>query len=223
MVPLPSEAEENATKIEWDDDQKLLRLLLMFKEQNNLKLEGVRRISNRIVSLDDPDARPIRKGKKHPGCEFGTTEQFSFNREGYMLTCAIYIGKASDKTIYAETVDEAIRRVNRKFDISVTDKGYRSRDNRTYGDIPVVFMGQTSDVSQEYQEYCSKARSATEGFIAIAKNCRGFKRSLHWEITGHKVWSKLCQMAYNLKKFFQLYKEEGIEEQVLINLGLLGK
>ncbi|MCP4352982.1 MAG: hypothetical protein GY795_46625, partial [Desulfobacterales bacterium] len=57
----------------------------------------------------------------------------------------------------------------------------------------------TADVAEEKRDYCRSARSATEGFIAAAKNLRGFGRSLYHELKGHRVWSLLCQTAYNLK------------------------
>ena len=83
-----------------------------------------------------------------------------------------------------------------------------------------VFMGRTSDVCEEKQEFCLKARSATEGFIAAAKNLRGFGRCLYSGLKGHRIWSLLCQTAYNLKKFLQLYFADGIKEESLIKLGL---
>ena len=83
------------------------------------------------------------------------------------------------------------------------------------------FFGKISDVEESQQEYCKSARSATEGFIAVAKNIRGFSKSLYRGITGDKIWASLCQGSYNLRKFILLYEEEKIEEEVLIRLGLL--
>jgi Transposase domain (DUF772) len=52
--------------------QQLLDTLLILDEQTQLQLEGETRIPHRLVSLDDLDARPIQKGKRHPKTEFGT-------------------------------------------------------------------------------------------------------------------------------------------------------
>jgi hypothetical protein len=57
----------------------MLDLLNILEVRTLLKLSGEQHIKDRIVSLDDPDARPIKKGKSHPDCEFGTTEQFAFD------------------------------------------------------------------------------------------------------------------------------------------------
>ncbi|MBF0235232.1 MAG: hypothetical protein HQK65_19690 [Desulfamplus sp.] len=71
----------------------------MLKQQTRQKLRGELHIENRLVSLDELDARPIKKGKAFPDCEFGTTNQMSFNRQGFMVTAEIFIGNPSAKTL----------------------------------------------------------------------------------------------------------------------------
>ena len=108
-------------------------------------------------------------------------------------------------------------------DTVITDLGFRSRDNRknTPESISNVFLGRSGDVDERQRDFCCKARSATEGFIAVAKNLRGFGRSLYRRLHGDKVWTLLCQTAYNLKKLLQLYRDEKLETQSLEILGLL--
>ena len=58
-----------ASDSEKEKARQLLQLLTLLNEQNEQneqKLSGERHIKNRIVSLDNPEARPIKKGKKHP-------------------------------------------------------------------------------------------------------------------------------------------------------------
>ena len=201
---------------------KLLELLKLLQQQTLEKLSGEKHILNRIVSLDETDARPIKKGKSHPTCEFGTTSQMTFNREGFMITVENFIGNPGDKTLYPDTLDLYVKRMKGYPDTAITDLGYRRQDNFKYseGKVNTVFLGKSSDVSQEKQEFCQKARSATEGFIAVAKNLRGFGRSLYRGLEGDRIWSLLCQTAYNLKKFLQLYLAEKLEDEHLIFLGL---
>lgn len=202
---------------------RLLDLLILFQEQNEQKLAGERYISNRIVSLDEPEARPIKKGKKHPKCEFGSTLEFSFNRQGFMVTMENFIGKPNDTTLWSMTTELFKKKMKATPEYAIADQGYRSRVNQT---IPKgashIFLGKSLDVDEDQQAYCQKARSATEGFIAVAKNLRGFDKSLYRGIDGDRIWSILCQVAYNLKKFLQLYKDEKISEESLMILGLLG-
>jgi len=81
-------------------------------------------------------------------------------------------------------------------------------------------MGQSGDVDEKNFKDCRSARSATEGFIAISKNLRGFRKSLYRGLQGDKIWASLNQVAYNLKKFLQLYFKEAYDDSVLIALGL---
>lgn len=201
---------------------KMLKLLNLLEEQTIEKLQGETHIKSRIVSLDEPDARPIKKGKIHPACEFGTTMQMSFNREGFMISIENFIGSPNDKILLPETLALFKKRMKENPDTAVTDLGYRSAANfKIAQEINNVFLGRSEDVSEEKQDFCCKARSATEGFIAVAKNLRGFGRSLYHGFKGDRIWSLLCQTAYNLKKFIQLWTEEKIEEKNLVRLGLL--
>jgi IS5 family transposase len=206
-----------------DNALQLLDLLMLFQLQNEQKLAGERHIPNRIVSFDESDARPIKKGKKYPNCEFGSTLQLSFNRQGFMVSTENFIGKPNDKTLWSETAQLFRQRMKVTPEYAIGDQGYRSRVNQKIPKgTPNIFLGKSSDVDKKEQDYCQKARSATEGFIAVAKNLRGFGLSLYRGIDGDRIWALLCQIAYNLKKFIQLYKDEKISERSLMKLDLLG-
>jgi len=202
--------------------QELLALLALLKHQTQQKLAGEQHIDNRIVSLDEVDARPIKKGKTFPSCEFGTTLQMSFNRQGFMITTENLIGNPSDTTLYGDTLGLFQKRMGNDPDTVVTDLGFRSRDNRknTPETISNVFLGRSDDVDEDQRDFCCKARSATEGFIAVAKNLRGFGRSLYHRLHGDRIWTLLCQTAYNLRKFLQLYRDKELEKSSLAILGL---
>lgn len=195
----------------------------LLAEQTQLKLAGQHSIPHRIVSLDDIEARPIKKGKKFPTCEFGTTLQLTFNRQGFLITSENFIGQPQDKTLYPSTLKLFYTRMGRYPERAITDQGYRSRKNMNNNpqSITHIFLGKSEDVPEEEQKFCRSARSATEGFIAVAKNLRGFSKSLYRNLNGHRIWTLLCQAAYNLKKFLQLYREEKIPEAALRKLGLL--
>ncbi len=201
--------------------EKLLRLLTLLDGQTRDTLNGVVHIPHRLVSLDEPDARPIKKGKVHPSCEFGTTLQCAFNREGFLITVENFIGKPDDTTLFPGTLAKYRHRMKAPPGTIVTDLGYRSAKNFVAAkESQTVFLGRTQDVPGEQQGFCCTARSATEGLIAVAKHLRGFGRSLYQGFHGDRIWSSLCQIAYNLKKFFQLYEKELLDEDSLVKLGL---
>ncbi len=202
--------------------QALLAVLQLLDAQTQQKLAGQTHIANRLVSLDDLDARPIQKGKSHPRTEFGTTLQMTFNRQGFLITAENFIGKPNDTTLYGPTLERFRQRLQAYPPIAVTDLGFRSAKNLTLQgqDLDQVFMGRSSDVAEDHQETCRKARSATEGFIAVAKHLRGFGQSLYRGLQGATIWTRLSQCAYNLHKFLQLYRAEALEESTLLQLRL---
>jgi hypothetical protein len=211
--------QENSLKTRW---RQLVDVLNLLGEQTEQKLAGERHIDHRLVSLDDLDARPIQKGKSHPKTEFGTTLQLTFNRQGFMITTENFIGQPNEKTLYPGTLERFRTRMGTYPGGAVTDLGYRSAQNLKLhpDDIDYVFMGQSADVDKAHQAACRSARSATEGFIAVAKNLRGFGQSLYRGLVGATIWSRLNQCAYNLKKFLQLYRNEALSDQTLRKLRL---
>lgn len=228
FVPALERFRAHVEALETSDKDKeqaryLLEVLSVLDVQTQQKLAGEKHIENRLVSLDEIDARPIKKGKSHPSCEFGTTIQMTFNRQGFMITAENFIGQPADKTLYGNTLDLFQKRMEDCPDTVVTDLGFRSRNNfkNTPKEIDHVFLGRSDDVVEEKQDFCRRARSATEGFVAVAKNLRGFGCSLYRGLRGDRVWTLLCQTAHHLKKFLQLYRDKKIEEKSLVKLGLL--
>lgn len=139
-----------------------------------------------------------------------------------MITLETLIGKPDDHALYPTTLEKYRKRMKQHPPCSVTDNGFRSKQNLQPSEhIKTVFMGQLSDVPEEKQDFCKSARAANEGFIAVAKSLRGFKKSRYRGIKGDRSWSLLCQTAYNLRKFLQLYRSEKLKEATLIKLGLL--
>ena len=203
-------------------DYQLFAVLNLLNAQTEQKLAGERHIENRLVSLDEIDARPIKKGKTFPACEFGSTVQMTFNRQGFMVTTENFIGQPGDATLYAETLSRFQKRMKTDPQTVVTDLGFRSASNfdNTAGSIEHVFLGRSSDVIETQQDFCIRARSATEGLIAVAKNLRGFGKSLYKRFLGDRIWTLLCQTAYNLKKFLQLRKDNKLTRESLRKLGL---
>lgn len=195
----------------------------ILNQQTQLKLRGDKHIPERLVSLADCDARPIVKGKKHPKCEFGTSLQMGFNRQGFLIVLETSRGQPYDSTRYLPLLEQFKDRLGSYPKHVVTDLGYRSDENRrqTPEAVKQVFLGKRSDVSPKSQASCCSARSATEGFIAAAKSQYGFRQSRYWGLVGHRIWSKLSQAGYNLKKMMQCYRADQLSETVQIKLGLL--
>ena len=203
-------------------ESQLVATLQILETQTQQKLAGKRHIDNRLVSLDEIDARPIKKGKTFPSCELSSTVQMTFNRQGFMITTENFIGQPGDATLYTDTLKRFQKRMQIYPQNVITDLGFRSQSNfsNTHDTISNVFLGRSNDVIETHQDFCRRARSATEGFIAVAKNLRGFGKSLYKRLTGDRIWTLLCQTAYNLKKLIQLTKAGQISCENLLKLGV---
>ena len=192
----------------------------LLKNQTRQKLQGIEHIENRLISLDELDARPIKKGKAFPKCEFGSTLQMGFNQQGFLVTAENFIGQPNDKTLYAGTLAKYKLKMKKNPEGTITDKGYRSKANRDLAKpLQFAFFGKVTDVSEERRKFCISKRSATEGLIGAAKQ-RGMGESLYRGIEGDKIWTTLGQTAYNLRKFYLLYIDDSIEEETLLKLGI---
>jgi hypothetical protein len=139
-----------------------------------------------------------------------------------MITAENFIGKPDDRTLYGPTLEQYLKRMRALPAGAVTDSGFRHANNLKLHaeDLDFVFMGNSTDVDEAHQAACLSARSATEGFMAVAKNLRGFGRSLYRGLEGATMWTLLNQCAYNLKKFLQLYHNELLSEETRVALRL---
>src|SRR5207237_4942812 len=128
-------------------------VLTILDTQTHQKLAGHRHIDNRLVSLDDLDARPIKKGKSHPSTEFGTTLQMTFNRQGFMITTDNFIGQPNDTTLYGPTLERFRERMHAYPGTAVTDLVFRSANNlkRNSQELDHDRTGRSSDVDEAQQ------------------------------------------------------------------------
>lgn len=223
FVPALDAFRTSATVLAMSEKQregavKLLSVLTFLETHTQQKLAGHLHIDHRLVSLADLDARPIKRGKTHPSTECGPTMHMTFNRQGFLITTDNCIGHPNDTTLYGPTLEAFRTRMQVSPDTAVTDLGFRSAKNLTLHlkDIDQIFLGRSTDVDAEHHDACRTARSATEGCIAVAKHLRGFGRSWYRGLHGARIWTRVHQCAYNVKKFLQLYRHEALEDRTLV-------
>ena len=80
--------------------------------------------ATRLVSLHDPDARPIRKGRIDRPVEFGYKAQVSDNDDGIILDCSLEYGAAPDGPQLAPAVARIGARTGRVPRAVTADRGY---------------------------------------------------------------------------------------------------
>jgi transposase, IS5 family len=80
--------------------------------------------ASRLVSLHDPDARPIRKGRIDRPVEFGYKAQVTDNDDGVILDYNVEYGAAPDGPQLAPAIERVSRRAGRVPRAVTADRGY---------------------------------------------------------------------------------------------------
>src|SRR5205085_5952898 len=169
----------------------------------------------RLVSLHDPDARPIRKGRIDRPVEFGYKAQVTDNDDGIILDYNVEYGATPDGPQLAPAIERITRRAGRVPRAVTADRGY--------GQAAVekdLYAAGVRTVAIPRQATTSPARKAVEhgrGFRKLVKwrtGCEGrisyLKRGYGWDRTrldgrhGAAIWCGHGVFTHNLTKITAL-------------------
>jgi IS5 family transposase len=92
-------------------------------------ISGNRHLPDRLVSMHDPEARPISKGKSGKKVQFGRKILLTGNEQGFITSHQTYQGNPNDKTLYQDGVENHNRNVGKKAKKVATDRGFYSSKN----------------------------------------------------------------------------------------------
>lgn len=164
------------------------------------------KITSRLVSLTDPDARPIRKGKLRQPTEFGYVVQFAEVCEhtrrgarGLIVPAASQIGSPNEPDLLPTTAAE-LRRLNLKPRDLALDGGFFPIG--VAEDLPgperVFVAGRQSAGSKRTNRRLARFRVGIEGRISHLKRRYGLRRSRLKGHPGARTWTAWAILAYNL-------------------------
>jgi IS5 family transposase len=166
-------------------------------------------IKDRLVSLSDPDARPIRKGKLGKPNEFGyvaqlceVTENTRRGARGLIVPAASVIGNPGEDTLLPATIAELKRlgispkevALDGGFNIGPTRQALEDHDL----DPERVFIsGRQQPGSKRTQRRMQRYRTGAEGRISHLKRGYGLDRSRLKGDEGQQIWTGWAILAYN--------------------------
>jgi transposase, IS5 family len=164
-------------------------------------------IKDRIVSLHDPDARPIRKGKLGKPNEFGfvsqlaeVTESTKPGARGLILPASTEIGNPAEDTLLPDTVAELGRLGIIVREVAV-DGGFNvDPTNTALEDLQptnVFIAGRQEPGSKRTQRRLRRYRTGAEGRISHLKRRYGLDRSRLKGDAGRQIWTEWGILAYN--------------------------
>jgi IS5 family transposase len=170
--------------------------------------------ATRLVSLHDPDARPIRKGRIDRPVEFGYKAQVTDN-DGIILDYAVEYGAALDGPQLAPAVDRIQRRTRRVPCAVTADRGYGQpgveRDLHARGVRTVAIPRQaTTSAARKTIEHrrgfrkLVKWRTGCEGRISYLKHTYGWDRTRLDGRHGAAIWCGHGVFTHNLVKIAAL-------------------
>jgi transposase, IS5 family len=199
-----------------DDLTELLDTTRKIVEQTRQRLAG--RIpdgATRQVSLHDPDARPIAKGRLGKPVEFGHKAQVCDNEDGIVLAHDVLPGNPADAPRLKPSVERVIRRTGQKPRTVTADRGYGEAavedDLHELGIRHVVIprKGKPSKARQAVEggrafRRTVKWRTGCEGRISHLKRTYGWDRSMIDSTEGARIWTGHGILAHNLVKISAL-------------------
>ena len=167
--------------------------------------------ATRLVSLHDPDARPIRKGRIDRPVEFGYKAQVLDNDDGVVLDYSVEYGAVPDGPQLAPAIERVRRRAGRVPRTVTADRGYGQaaveRDLHTAGVRTVAIPRQaTTSADRKAVEHSRgfrklvKWRTGCEGRISYLKHRYGWDRTRLDGRKGAAIWCGHGVFAHNLVK-----------------------
>ncbi len=167
------------------------------------------KITNRLISIFDPDARPIRKGKLGKPNEFGfvaqicePTENTRRGARGLIIPAtASELGNPAEDTLLPDTVTELQRPRISPREVAL-DGGFNVRPSGEAlapFDLQRTFIaGRQQPGSRRTQRRLARYRTGSEGPISHLKRGYGLRRSRLKDHHGMRAWTGWSILTYNL-------------------------
>jgi transposase, IS5 family len=171
--------------------------------------------ATRLVSLHDPDARPIRKGRLGKPVEFGYKAQVVDNPDGIVLDHTVEIGVPPDAPQLAPAIARVAARTGKPPRAVTADRGYGEagvEDDLHALGVDRVVIPRKAKPSAGRRELehrrpfrrLVKWRTGSEGRISTLKRGYGWDRSQLDGIHGARIWCGHGVFAHNLVKISAL-------------------
>jgi IS5 family transposase len=181
-------------------------------EQINKRVAG-EPIKDRLISLWDPDARPIRKGKLGKPTEFGYVDQLceitantKKGARGFILPPASEIGNPAEATLLPDTAQQ-LRNLEIKLKEIMVDGAFTTTATNTALEglaDTVHIAGRQEEGSTRTRRRRRRYRTGMEGRVSHLKRGYGLRRSRLKGNEGHQIWDGWATLTYNATTYTTL-------------------
>jgi transposase, IS5 family len=181
-------------------------------EQIHKRIKG-EKITDRLISLWDPDARPIRKGKLSQPNQFGYVDQLCEitantkpGARGFILPPSSQIGNPGEETLLPATAAE-LTKLEIKLREVMVDGGFKQAPTNTALEglaDEVHIAGRQERGSRRTRRRRQRYRTGAEGRVSHLKRGYGLRRSRLKGNEGHQIWDGWAAFTYNAHTFTTL-------------------
>jgi IS5 family transposase len=171
--------------------------------------------ATRVVSLHEPDARPIKKGRLGKPVEFGSKAQVMDNEDGLILDYEVKTGNPPDAEQLAPAIKRVQTRLGRTPEQVAADRGYgeaivdQQLEELGVQTVVIPRKGKPGKARQDLEHAAEfrdlvKWRTGCEGRISHLKRRYGWDRSLVAGRERTATWCGYGVLAHNLVKVARL-------------------
>jgi transposase, IS5 family len=179
--------------------------------QTDQRLAGDRVIADRLVSLSDPDARPIRKGKPRHPTQFGYSLLLAEDERGFICDHQLQQGNPPDAPQLVPSVERVVAVTGRVPGTVVGDRGFGTAANdQALAELGVRRVGlQRKGTLSPTRAALERTRAfrrlrnwrvGIEARISHLKRSFGVRRTRLRRLGGARTWVGLGIFAYNLQR-----------------------
>jgi len=166
------------------------------------------KITDRLISLSDPDARPIRKGKLGKPTEFGYVAQIAEvtpntkrGARGLIVPAASLPGNPGENTLLPQTISELQRLGLSPREVALDGGFTLTATTEALEDLAperVFIAGRQQPGSRRTQRRLQRYRTGAEGRISHLKRGYAMRRSRLKGDEGQQTWTGWGILTYNL-------------------------
>lgn len=184
-------------------------------QQTKRVLAGDWHIPDRLVSLFDPDARPIKKGNLRRPTEFGYKVVVTDEDRGFVTDYEVFGGNPNDTTVLVPAVKRHAERVGKIPKEIATDRGMARPTNEKallqlgiqHCSLPKTGPKTPAEQVKERSRWfrrLQRFRAGGEGRISLLKRRYGWRHSRLRGLDGVKTWIGWGAITHNLAKYAQM-------------------
>ena len=163
------------------------------------------KITDRVVSLADPEARPIGKGKLGKRYEFGYVFQLAEitantrrGARGLLLPAPTKVGSPNESELLPTTAAELARLGLKPREVALDGGFPPEASNAVLGEASVFIAGRQQPAARRSRKRLASYRVGCEGRISHLKRSYGLRRSRLRGHQGARTWVGWAILAYNL-------------------------